>query len=105
VDSPARPRRAASDKRFASSLQHILMIAPEPFFEPWARRSESTGFAPDQLGHTVDLVTYPIGRNVELPACGSTGACGAVRVGDRRRPVVEESAAGCSGGLTATRLR
>jgi len=48
---------------------HILMIAPEPFFEP-----RGTPFselhrirALTSLGHTVDLVTYPFGSDVELP--------------------------------------
>jgi glycosyltransferase involved in cell wall biosynthesis len=47
----------------------ILMIAPEPFFEP-----RGTPFSEYHriralldLGHTVDLVTYPFGKNVELP--------------------------------------
>ncbi len=48
---------------------HILMIAPEPFFEP--RGTPFSEFhrirALTSLGHTVDLVTYPMGRNVELP--------------------------------------
>ena len=45
------------------------MIAPEPFFEP-----RGTPFSEYHrirallaLGHTVDLVTYPFGRDVELP--------------------------------------
>ncbi len=48
---------------------HILMIAPEPFFEP-----RGTPFselhrirALISLGHTVDLVTYPFGSDVEMP--------------------------------------
>src|SRR4029434_1208033 len=47
----------------------ILMIAPEPFFEPRGtpfseyHRIRALG----TLGHTVDLVTYPFGRDVELP--------------------------------------
>ena len=48
---------------------HILMIAPEPFFEP-----RGTPFselhrirALTKLGHTVDLVTYPFGADVEMP--------------------------------------
>jgi glycosyltransferase involved in cell wall biosynthesis len=47
----------------------ILMLAPEPFFEPRGtpfseyHRIKTLG----ELGHHVDLVTYPIGRNVELP--------------------------------------
>ena len=47
----------------------ILMIAPEPFFEP-----RGTPFSEYhrirallELGHTVDLVTYPFGRDVTLP--------------------------------------
>ena len=48
---------------------HILMIAPEPFFEPRGtpfseyHRIKALG----ALGHTVDLVTYPFGHDVELP--------------------------------------
>ena len=48
---------------------HILMIAPEPFFEP--RGTPFSEFhrirALTSLGHTVDLVTYPFGRDVQLP--------------------------------------
>ena len=47
---------------------HILMIAPEPFFEP-----RGTPFSEYHriralldLGHTVDLVTYPFGKDVKL---------------------------------------
>jgi glycosyltransferase involved in cell wall biosynthesis len=48
---------------------HLLMIAPEPFFEP--RGTPFSEFhrirALTTLGHTVDLVTYPFGRDVVLP--------------------------------------
>jgi glycosyltransferase involved in cell wall biosynthesis len=48
---------------------HILMIAPEPFFEP--RGTPFSEFhrirALTSLGHTVDLATYPFGRDVEMP--------------------------------------
>jgi glycosyltransferase involved in cell wall biosynthesis len=47
----------------------ILMIAPEPFFEP-----RGTPFSEYhrirallELGHSVDLITYPFGRDVDLP--------------------------------------
>jgi len=47
----------------------ILMIAPEPFFEP-----RGTPFSEYHriralldLGHTVDLVTYPFGKDVDMP--------------------------------------
>jgi glycosyltransferase involved in cell wall biosynthesis len=47
----------------------ILMIAPEPFFEP--RGTPFSEYhrirALVELGHTVDLVTYPFGRDVEMP--------------------------------------
>jgi glycosyltransferase involved in cell wall biosynthesis len=48
---------------------HILMIAPEPFFEP--RGTPFSEFhrirALTSLGHSIDLVTYPFGSDVELP--------------------------------------
>lgn len=47
----------------------ILMIAPEPFFEP--RGTPFSEYhrirALADLGHTVDLVTYPFGQDVALP--------------------------------------
>src|SRR6185436_2842931 len=50
-------------------FMRILMIAPEPFFEP-----RGTPFSEYhrirallELGHTVDLITYPFGRDVTLP--------------------------------------
>jgi len=47
----------------------ILMIAPEPFFEargtPFSEYHRIRALA--DLGHTVDLVTYPFGRDVPLP--------------------------------------
>jgi glycosyltransferase involved in cell wall biosynthesis len=46
----------------------ILMIAPEPFFEP--RGTPFSEYhrirALIELGHTVDLVTYPFGQDVSL---------------------------------------
>jgi glycosyltransferase involved in cell wall biosynthesis len=47
----------------------ILMIAPEPFFEP--RGTPFSEYfriqALSQLGHTVDLVTYPFGMDRTIP--------------------------------------
>jgi len=47
----------------------ILMIAPEPFFEP--RGTPFSEFhrirALTELGHQVDLVTYPFGQDVSMP--------------------------------------
>ncbi|PIE33520.1 hypothetical protein CSA56_11380 [candidate division KSB3 bacterium] len=46
----------------------ILMIAPEPFFQP--RGTPFSEFhrlnALSKLGHEIDLVTYPIGEDVEI---------------------------------------
>src|SRR2546426_9472411 len=51
------------------STVRILMIAPEPFFEP--RGTPFSEFhrirALTALGHHVDLVTYPFGQNVSMP--------------------------------------
>ena len=45
------------------------MIAPEPFFEP--RGTPFSEFhrirALTELGHQVDLVTYPFGQDVAMP--------------------------------------
>ena len=47
----------------------ILMIAPQPFFQP--RGTPFSEFyrmrAMTELGHQVDLVTYPIGEDVNMP--------------------------------------
>jgi glycosyltransferase involved in cell wall biosynthesis len=47
----------------------ILMIAPEPFFEP--RGTPFSEYhrirALTELGHQVDLVTYPFGQDVAIP--------------------------------------
>jgi glycosyltransferase involved in cell wall biosynthesis len=47
----------------------ILMIAPEPFFEP--RGTPFSEYfrikALTELGHQVDLATYPIGEDVDIP--------------------------------------
>jgi glycosyltransferase involved in cell wall biosynthesis len=47
----------------------ILMIAPQPFFQP--RGTPFSEFyrarAMTELGHEVDMVTYPIGEDVSMP--------------------------------------
>ena len=66
------------------------MLAPEPFFEPRGtpfseyHRIKALG----DLGHHVDLVTYPIGRDVALPNLTIFRALGAaVRPEDPNRAV------------------
>ena len=69
-------------------LVKILMIAPEPFFEP--RGTPFSEFhricALTKLGHTVDLVTYPFGKDVSIPGmrlfrCGRPPFVRRVRIG------------------------
>jgi glycosyltransferase involved in cell wall biosynthesis len=47
----------------------VLMIAPEPFFEPrgtpFSEYYRTRAFT--ELGHEVDMVTYPIGSDVSIP--------------------------------------
>jgi glycosyltransferase involved in cell wall biosynthesis len=54
--------------RKSQRLMRILMIAPEPFFEP--RGTPFSEFhrirALTTLGHQIDLVTYPFGANVSM---------------------------------------
>jgi hypothetical protein len=65
----------------------ILMLAPEPFFEPRGtpfseyHRIKALG----ELGHHVDLVTYPIGCDVTLPGLRIVRAMGPPFV--RRVPI------------------
>src|SRR6266508_4032175 len=51
-----------------TDVVRILMIAPEPFFEP--RGTPFSEFhrirALTDLGHHVDLVTYPFGQDVSM---------------------------------------
>lgn len=48
---------------------NILMIAPEPIFEPRGTPLSVVGRlkALSDMGHHVDLLTYPMGRSVDLP--------------------------------------
>jgi glycosyltransferase involved in cell wall biosynthesis len=53
----------------ADPTLRVLMLAPEPFFEP--RGTPFSEYhrikALVELGHRVDLVTYPVGQEVSLP--------------------------------------
>jgi glycosyltransferase involved in cell wall biosynthesis len=86
---------------------HILMIAPEPFFEP--RGTPFSEFhrirALTTLGHTVDLVTYPFGSDVAMPGltihrCARPPLLSRVRIGPSWAKVPLDLAL----ALTATRL-
>jgi glycosyltransferase involved in cell wall biosynthesis len=47
----------------------ILMLAPQPFFEPRGTPLSILGRlkALSELGHEVDLITYHVGQNVDIP--------------------------------------
>jgi glycosyltransferase involved in cell wall biosynthesis len=66
---PRRPGQQITCRQQITDEMHILMIAPEPFFEP--RGTPFSEYhrirALADLGHTVDLVTYPFGQDVQLP--------------------------------------
>ena len=75
------------------------MLAPEPFFEPRGtpfseyHRIKALG----ELGHHVDLLTYPLGRDVDLPnlrifRCGRPPFVRRVRVGPSLTKVVLDAA-------------
>ena len=103
-----RVQRAARILGRLRPPMHILMIAPEPFFEP--RGTPFSEFhrikALIALGHTVDLVTYPFGRDVDMPGLRvfrlPAAAAGPTRphrpvlgqVPARRRPGRDRAAAG-----------
>ena len=65
VQDPLRPGRPVS----LSAPARILMLAPEPFFEP--RGTPFSEYhrikALSELGYRIDLVTYPFGRDVAMP--------------------------------------
>ena len=58
---------------FRMFIVNVLMIAPQPFFQP-----RGTPFsvlhrlrALTKLGHKIDLVTYPVGENVKNRRCNN----------------------------------
>jgi glycosyltransferase involved in cell wall biosynthesis len=63
------PRTVLRFREKITRAVRILMIAPEPFFEP--RGTPFSEFhrirALTDLGHQVDLVTYPFGQDVTMP--------------------------------------
>ena len=92
--------------QFIGCTVKILMIAPEPFFEP-----RGTPFSEYhrirallELGHTVDLVTYPFGRDVDLPGlrifrCARPPLVREVRIGPSLAKIPLDAAL----GVTAAR--
>ena len=69
VDEPVPDPPGRDGPESVSAPARILMLAPEPFFEP--RGTPFSEYhrikALSGLGYRVDLVTYPFGRDVALP--------------------------------------
>jgi glycosyltransferase involved in cell wall biosynthesis len=91
---------------------HILMIAPEPFFQP--RGTPFSEFhrirALTTLGHTVDLVTYPFGDDVEMPGlriyrCARPPFVSRVRIGPSWAKVPLDASLAMSAAWRAMRGR
>ncbi|MFL5449320.1 MAG: glycosyltransferase family 4 protein [Gemmatimonadales bacterium] len=68
---PAQATAAPVLKRcpHAPAYRRVLIVAPQPFYEdrgtPIAVRQVVEGLS--QLGYSVDLLTYPVGSNIEVP--------------------------------------
>ena len=74
VSQPNRPStraalRVVSARSAAPASRRVLLVAPQPFYEdrgtPIAVRHVVEGLS--QLGYPVDLLTYPVGTNIEVP--------------------------------------
>jgi glycosyltransferase involved in cell wall biosynthesis len=65
--APAVPR--IDGYRSAPAYRRVLLVAPQPFYEdrgtPIAVRQVVEGLS--QLGYSVDLLTYPVGNDVQVP--------------------------------------
>jgi glycosyltransferase involved in cell wall biosynthesis len=67
--SPRAALRVWSARSAAPASRRVLLVAPQPFYEdrgtPIAVRHVVEGLS--QLGYPVDLLTYPVGTNIEVP--------------------------------------
>lgn len=80
---------------FRGATRRIALVAPQPFYQdrgtPIAVRQLLAALA--QLGHEVDVITYPIGRSVDFPGvryirCANPLGFGGVPVGFSFRKLV-----------------
>ena len=66
---PGLDKQPSARSPNATASARVLMLAPEPFFEP--RGTPFSEYhrikALCELGYRVDLVTYPFGRDVRIP--------------------------------------
>src|SRR4029077_4077433 len=67
-DGPREHQSAGGAHHPGDRLVNILMIAPQPVFSPRGTPISVVNRcrALSALGHTVDLVTYPLGENVAI---------------------------------------
>ena len=74
VSGPKRPGTGAAPQLWSArsatpSGRRVLLVAPQPFYEdrgtPIAVRHVVEGLS--QLGYPVDLLTYPVGTDIEVP--------------------------------------
>ena len=67
TDLNLNSRTTLKDKKLQEPMK-ILMIAPQPFFQPRGTPFSVLGrlYALSELGHHVDLVTYHLGQNVSI---------------------------------------
>jgi len=67
ADAPAVP--LLKSYRSAPAYRRVLLVAPQPFYEdrgtPIAVRQVVEGLS--QLGYSVDLLTYPVGSDIQVP--------------------------------------
>ncbi|MGH7719602.1 MAG: glycosyltransferase, partial [Gemmatimonadaceae bacterium] len=66
----------------APNAPRVLVVAPQPFYEdrgtPIATRQLMQAFS--HLGYGVDLVTYPIGRSIDIPGVTYHRAANPLRI-------------------------
>jgi len=107
VDKPDRNALPRGKFREREPPVRILMLAPEPFFEP--RGTPFSEYhrikALSELGYRIDLVTYPFGRDVALPGlriyrCPRPPVVRSVRIGPSAAKIVLDILL----ALTAARL-
>jgi hypothetical protein len=72
----------ADGYRSAPAYRRVLLVAPQPFYEdrgtPIAVRQVVEGLS--QLGYSTDLLTYPVGNDVQVPGMRLLRAANPVRI-------------------------
>ena len=89
VRLPAAPERSTSERSNAAEPharargRRVLLVAPQPFYEdrgtPIAVRQVLTALS--ELGFAVDVLTFPIGMDLELPGVRLMRSANPLRIG------------------------